>query len=170
MKTMKYLLWGGLALTVLFAGTSAAKAALAAQNLTYAVKPRFAGLDTTGLKIDLDASFQNDTSGQVELRDTLIEVYHGDSLMGKVDLGGHTIRIRPKSTGKLSDPGQLGSPIRLHVPYAVIAEYAPQAVSAFLGFGPGLVLDIKVRTRVKIPWVPEVAVRMSEKYTLEKPA
>jgi hypothetical protein len=167
---MKHLLWGGLALAVLFAGTSTAKAAIAAQNLDYKLHPRFAGLDSTGLHLDLDASFENDTSGTVAVRDTIVEVFHGDSLLAKVDTSGKSITIKPRSKARLSDPDQLGEPIRLHIPYSVIQKYAPEAISAFLGFGPPLVLTVKVRTRVKVPWLPEVPVRITEPYTLEKPS
>lgn len=166
---IKYLLWGGLALAVLIAGTSTAKAANAAQNLDYQLHPRFAGLDSTGLHLELDASLQNDTTGEVSVRDTVVEVYHGDKLLAKVDTTGKTVKIRPRSKARLSDPDQLGEPIRLHVPYEVIAEYAPEAVSAYLGFGPPLILTVRVRTRVKVPWLPEVPVRLSQPYTLEKP-
>lgn len=170
MQKIKYLLWGGLALAVLFAGTSSAKAAIALQNLDYQLHPRLAGLDSTGLHIDLDASYRNDTTGKVHLSDTLVEVYHGDSLLAKVDLRDHAITIHPKSSGKLSDPDQLNRPLRVSVPYQVIERYAPQAISAFLGFGPALTLEVKLRTRVKIPWVPEFPLRISQPYTLEKPS
>ena len=169
MQKMKYLLWGGLALAVLFAGTSAAKAAIVAQNLDYQLHPRLAGLDTNGLQLELDASFQNDTSGTVSVRDTVIEVFHGDSLLTRVDTTGKRISILPRSKARLSDPDQLGNPVRLIIPYKLIEKYAPEAVSAFLGFGPALVLRVQVRTRVKIPWIPEIPVKFSQPYTLEKP-
>lgn len=167
MKRFKILLWGGLALTVLLAGHSTARAANAAKQITYQIKPSFAGLDADGLKIDLDSSFTNPTQGKFTLRDTVIQIFHQDRELTKLDLSGQAITIRPDSTGMLSDPDQLGKAIRVHVPYDSIKEIAPLALAAKLGFGPPLKLEVRVRTKVKIPFVPAFPFRHTEPFILD---
>ena len=170
MKTFKFLLWGGLALTVLLGGYSSAQAVNAMNQIEYELHPQFAGLNSTGIVLHLDLSYVNDTPGTVQLSDTLIEVYHRDKQLAKVDLRRSEISVRPRSRGRLSDPDQLGDSISVSIPLELVRQLAPGAVSAFLGFGPPMKLEVAVKTKVKIPWLPRFPIAIRRSMSLEPTA
>lgn len=153
MKTLKFLLWGGLTVAVLMGGYSSVQAVQMFNRLEYELHPQFSGLDSTGLLIDLDASYRNDTSGRVAVRDLRIDVFHDDSLVAVVDLSGQRLEVKPHSRGRLSDPDLLGAALRVRIPLKVIEDKAPGAIGSYLGLGPALILNIQVRGHLAIPWV-----------------
>lgn len=171
MTRATYLVIGGLALAATVTAVAAARAANTAERLELTPEARLGKPSLTGLEFTIDAAFRNPTRGSLKLHDPIVTLRlpaTGQELM-RLDMKGRTLTIAPQSSGKLSDPGQLGGRMKVDVPYQALSELAPQAIRAVLGLGPPFTIEVATQVLVEAPGLPRLRHTDRQRFTLSSP-